>query len=163
MLLVQEHTINLDEPISQYLAKPLADYPRYADLNGDDRYQTLTLRILLSHTSGFPNWRAFEDDRKLRIHFEPGTRYAYSGEGIDLAQFVVETVTHKSIADLMDEKLFGPLSMGRTRMVWQSRFDDDFASGYDEYGRSLGPEKRTTPSTTVTRFTLPAMWRRSIS
>jgi hypothetical protein len=36
----------------------------------------LTLRILLSHTSGFPNWRAFEKDRKLRIHFDPGTRYA---------------------------------------------------------------------------------------
>jgi CubicO group peptidase (beta-lactamase class C family) len=145
MLLAQQRTIDVDKPILQYLPKPLSDYPRYADLKGDDRYKRLTLRILLSHTSGFPNWRAFEDDKKLRIHFEPGTRYAYSGEGIDLAQFVVETVTHKSITDLMDEKLFRPIGMNRTSMVWQSRFDGDFANGYDEYGRSLGPEKRTTP------------------
>ena len=145
MLLVQEHTLDLDTPINRYLPKPLPDYPRYSDLRGDDRYQRLTLRILLSHTSGFPNWRAFEDDRKLRIHFNPGTRYAYSGEGIELAQLVVETVTHKSIADLMEEKLFRPLHMNRTSMVWESRFDSDFANRYDEYAHSLGPEKRTNP------------------
>ncbi len=99
--------------------------------------------MLLSHTSGFPNWRAFEDDHKLKIHFEPGTRYAYSGEGIDLAQLVVETVTHESLAVLMEKELFGPLGMTRTSMVWEPRFENDFANGYDEYGRSLGPEKRT--------------------
>lgn len=145
MLLVEQHALNLDTPISQYLPKPLPEYPRYADLKGDERWQKLTLRILLSHTSGFPNWRAFEDDRKLRFHFDPGTRYAYSGEGIDLAQFVVETVTQQSLKDLMSEKLFGPVGMSRTSMVWESRFESDFANGYDEYGRSLGPEKRTSP------------------
>ncbi len=141
--LVHEHVLNLDKPIYQYLPKPLPEYPQYADLQGDDRDKQLTLRILLSHTSGFPNWRAFEDDRKLKIHFEPGTRYAYSGEGIVLAQLVVETVTGKSLQALMDEKLFRPLGMTRTSMVWEPRFEDDFANGYDEYGRSLGPEKRT--------------------
>jgi len=143
MGLVQEHILDLDKPIYQYLPKPLPGYPQYADLQGDDRYKRLTLRILLSHTSGFPNWRAFEDDRKLRIHFEPGTRYAYSGEGIVLAQLVVETVTGKSLQTLMDEKLFRPLGMTRTSMVWEPGFESDFANGYDEYSRSLGPEKRT--------------------
>ncbi len=144
MRLVQKRQIDLDKPVVQYLPKPLPDYPRYADLRGDDRYQKLTLRILLSHTSGFPNWRAFEDDRKLRIHFEPGTRYAYSGEGIDLAQLAVEAVTGKSLTVLMDENLFQPLHVTRTSMVWQPRFESDFANGYDEYGRSLGPEKRSS-------------------
>jgi CubicO group peptidase (beta-lactamase class C family) len=129
----------------QYLPKPLPEYPRYTDLQGDDRYRRLTLRILLSHTSGFPNWRAFEEDRKLKIHFEPRTRYAYSGEGIDLAQLIVETVTGRSVASLIDEKLCRPLHMTRSSMVWESRFEDDFANGYDEYGRSLGPEKRSAP------------------
>jgi CubicO group peptidase (beta-lactamase class C family) len=145
MLLVQEHVLDLDKPIVQYLPKPLPDYPRYADLRDDDRYKKLTLRILLSHTSGFANWRAFEDNRKLHIHFDPGTRYAYSGEGIDLAQLVVETVMHEPLTQLMSEKLFTPLAMSQTSMVWQPRFDSDFANGYDECGRSLGPEKRTTP------------------
>jgi CubicO group peptidase (beta-lactamase class C family) len=45
----------------------------------------------------------------------------------------------------MEQELFGPLGMSRTSMVWEPRFESDFANGYDEYGRSLGPEKRTTP------------------
>ena len=143
--LVRNGTLDLDKPIYQYLPKPLPDYSRYTDLQGDERYKKITLRRLLSHTSGFPNWRAFEEDHKLRIHFEPGTRYAYSGEGIDLAQLVVETVTGQSLTTLMKEKLFVPLGMSRSSMVWEARFENDFANGYDEYGRSLGPEKRTRP------------------
>jgi Beta-lactamase len=137
--------VDLDKPIHEYLPKPLPEYPRYADLRGDDRYKRLTLRILLSHTSGFPNWRAFEEDRKLKIHFEPRTRNAYSGEGIDLAQLIVETVTGRSVASLIEEKLYRPLHVTRSSMVWETRFEDDFANGYDEYGRSLGPEKRSVP------------------
>lgn len=145
MSLARDKVLDLDKPIAQYLPKPLPEYPRYADLQGDPRWQKLTLRILLSHTSGFPNWRAFEDDHKLHIHFDPGTRYAYSGEGIDLAQFVVEIVTGKSLTDLMQQHIFTPLHMTRTSMVWQSAFDSDFANGYDAYSRSLGPEKRARP------------------
>ena len=145
MRLVQAGVLDLDKPIYQYLPKPLPEYPGYADLRGDDRYKKFTLRILLSHTSGFPNFRAFEDDRKLKIHFEPGTRYAYSGEGINLAQLVVESVTAQSLSVLMQEHLYRPGGMTRTSMVWEPRFENDFANGYDEYGRSLGPERRTTP------------------
>jgi len=143
MRLVQDQVLDLDKPIHTYLSKPLPEYPRYADLQGDGRYKKLTLRVLLSHSSGFPNWRAFEEDRKLKIHFEPGSRYAYSGEGIALAQLVVETVTGQSVTALIDKTLCRPLQMTRTSMVWEQRFEDDFANGYDEYGRSLGPEKRT--------------------
>ena len=145
MRLDQQGRLNLDKPIYEYLPKPLPEYPRYTDLAGDERYKKITLRMLLSHTAGFPNWRAFEDDHKLKIHFEPGSRYAYSGEGIDLAQLVVETVTHQSLTTLMEEELFTPLGMNRTSMIWEARFESDFANGYDEYGRSLGPEKRTRP------------------
>jgi CubicO group peptidase (beta-lactamase class C family) len=145
MLLVQKGVLDLDIPIQQYLPKPLPEYEKYADLQGDDRYKKITLRILLSHTSGFPNFRWFEDDKKLKIHFEPSTRYAYSGEGYQLAQLVVETVTGKSLTALMEEDLFGPLGMTRTSMVWEPRFESDFANGYDEHGKSLGPQKRSKP------------------
>lgn len=145
MRLVEHRRLRLDKPIYEYLPKPLPEYPRYADLAEDPRYRKITLRMLLSHTAGFPNWRAIDDDRKLKIHFEPGSRYAYSGEGIDLAQFVVETVTHESLTTLMQTELFTPLGMSQTSMVWEPRFESDFANGYDEYGRSLGAEKRTRP------------------
>jgi CubicO group peptidase (beta-lactamase class C family) len=145
MQLAQKGVLDLDVPIQRYLPKPLPEYEKYADLQGDNRYKKLTLRILLSHTSGFPNWRWLEDDHKLKIHFEPGSRYAYSGEGIQLAQLVVETVTGKSLTPLMEEDLFGPLEMTRTSMVWEPRFESDFANGYDEHGKSLGPQKRSKP------------------
>jgi CubicO group peptidase (beta-lactamase class C family) len=143
MTLVDDGTIDLDTPIRRYLPKTLPEYPRYADLAGDPRWEKLTPRMLLSHTSGFANWRSFDDDRKLKFHFEPGTRYAYSGEGIDLLQFVVETATRAPLEELAQKRVFGPLGMTRTSYVWQARFDGNFANGYDEYGRSLGPEKRT--------------------
>jgi CubicO group peptidase (beta-lactamase class C family) len=145
MQLVQKGVLDLDVPIQRYLPKPLLEYEKYADLQGDDRYKNLTLRMLLSHTSGFANFRWFEDDKKLKIHFEPGTRYAYSGEGYQLAQLVVETVTGKSLTLLMEEDLFGPLGMTRSSMIWEPRFESDFANGYDEHGKSLGPQKRSKP------------------
>ncbi len=142
MDLVEQGVLDLDKPVYQYLPKPLPEYPRYADLAGDPRYKLITLRMCLDHTTGFPNWRAFTDDHKLNINFQPGSRFAYSGEGIDLAQFVVETVTKRSTNDLMREHLFGPDDMTRTTMLWEERFQSDFANGYDEYGHSLGPERR---------------------
>jgi CubicO group peptidase (beta-lactamase class C family) len=111
-------------------------------LADDQRYKQITMRMLLDHTSGFPNWRRFTDDKKLRIYFSPGSRFAYSGEGIALAQIVVETVTGKSVNELMNERVFQPLGMTRTGMVSEERFEDDYAIGYDEQGKSLGPELR---------------------
>lgn len=123
MELVGEGVLDLDKPVYQYLPKPLPEYPNYADLANDSRYKRITARMLLSHTSGFANWRWIEDDRKLRIHFEPGSRFAYSGEGIDLLQLVVETITKKSLDELMQERVFQPLGMTRTSMILQDRFD----------------------------------------
>ena len=143
MQLVAEHAIDLDTPISRYLGAPLASQPRYGDLAGDPRAELLTLRMLLSHTSGFPNWRSFTADKKLSISFTPGSRYAYSGEGILLAQIVVESATKKPVGELMRERIFDPLGMQRTSMVWEPRFESDFANGYDERGTSLGPQRRT--------------------
>jgi CubicO group peptidase (beta-lactamase class C family) len=141
MELVDDGVLDLDKPVYQYLPKPLPEYPKYADLANDPRYKRITARMLLSHTSGFANWRWMEDDRKLKIHFEPGSRYAYSGEGIDLLQLEVETITKKPLDALMQERVFQPLGMTRTSMVWQERFESDFANGYDEYGRSVGAHR----------------------
>jgi CubicO group peptidase (beta-lactamase class C family) len=142
MKLVDEKILDLDQPVYKYLPKPLSEYPKYKDLANDPRAKRITARMLLSHTSGFPNWRAFEDDRKLKIHFEPGSRYGYSGEGIVLLQLVVETMTKRPLEELMQQHVFQPFGMTRTSMVWENRFESDYANGYDEYGRSLGPERR---------------------
>jgi CubicO group peptidase (beta-lactamase class C family) len=142
MRLVDERILDLDKPVYEYLPIPLPEYPAYKDLADEVRYQRITARMLLSHTSGFPNWRWINEDRKLNISFEPGSKYAYSGEGIDLLQLVVETVTNKPLQDLMRTYVFEPFKMTRSGMVWESRFESDYANGYDEWGRSLGPERR---------------------
>lgn len=142
MQLVGEGKLDLDKPVRQYLPKPLPEYEAYRDLAGDERWRKITPRMLLSHTSGFPNWRWLNEDRKLRMHFEPGARYAYSGEGIALMQLVVEAVTGKGLEELMQERVFGPPGMTRTSMVTQERFTEDYANAYDEWGRSLGPQRR---------------------
>jgi CubicO group peptidase (beta-lactamase class C family) len=144
--LVEQGTLDLDRPVVGYLTRPLPEYGRYQDLASDARYAQITLRMLLDHTSGLPNWRWLTDDRKLRIYFTPGSRFAYSGEGIALAQQVVEAVTGQSVEDLMRDRIFRPLGMTRTSMIWQPRFEDDYANGYDENGKSLGPQRRTKPN-----------------
>jgi CubicO group peptidase (beta-lactamase class C family) len=73
MQLVHERVIELDKPVYEYLPKPLPAYPAYKDLTDDPRYKQITMRMLLDHTSGFPNWRRFADDKKLRIYFSPGS------------------------------------------------------------------------------------------
>jgi CubicO group peptidase (beta-lactamase class C family) len=145
MQLVDEGRIDLDKPIAQYLPKPLPQYPDYADLANDPRYLRITARMLLSHTAGFPNIRFSNDDRKLNINFEPGSQYAYSGEGIQLLQLVVETITNRPLEELMQERVFKPFGMTRTSMISQIRFENDLANGYDEWGRSWVHSNESAP------------------
>lgn len=144
MQLVEEGIIDLDKPVYEYLEKPLPEYEKYQDLNGDERYKLITTRMLLSHTAGFPNWRWLNSDEKLDIKFTPGSKYSYSGEGINLAQFVIEGITKKSIGQMMQERVFTPLGMSHTSMTWQNRFEDNYAIGYDEMEKPLGHKKRTS-------------------
>ena len=138
--LVDEGRLDLDAPIARYLSRPLPEYPAYADLASDPRWRSLTTRMLLNHTSGFPNWRWLVSDHKLGFHFDPGTRYAYSGEGIALLQLVVGEITHAPLDSLMDARLFQPLGMSRTTMTWRSDLDVGEVDGFDEYGRRIAHE-----------------------
>ena len=156
MQLVQEHVLDLDRPVYQYMGKALPEFKNYTDLAGDERYKKIAARMLLSHTSGFPNWRWFTDDKKLHINFEPGSRFAYSGEGIDLLHLVVEIVTNRDLEDLMRERVFRPLGMNRSSMIWQASFESNFANGYDEEEKSLGPQRRKRPGAAGSLLTTPA-------
>ena len=118
MKLVEEKIISLDKPLQDYLPKPVYEYGKgtswnqdYTSLKEDDLYKKITARHCLSHSSGFANWRWYEPDQKLHVHFEPGSEFSYSGEGLCYLQFVIEKITGRSLNELMQEKLFGPLGM----------------------------------------------------
>ena len=118
MKLVEEKVIELDKPLQDYLPQPVYEYGKgtswnqdYTDLKEDSLYKKITARMCLSHTTGFSNWRWDEPDQKLRVRFQPGTAYSYSGEGMCYLQFVLEKLTGKLLESLMKEKIFHPLHM----------------------------------------------------
>jgi len=145
MQLVDEGTVDLDRSIANYLPKPLPEYPFYEALKGDDRWRKLTPRILLSHTSGLANFAFLEPDQKMRLHFDPGTRYAYSGEGIILMQFVLETGLGLDVGREMQRRVFDRFGMTRTSMMWRADFPENLADGYGIDGKFAPHDRRSRP------------------
>jgi CubicO group peptidase (beta-lactamase class C family) len=129
--LVDEGRLDLDRPVHTYLPNALPTDAAYEELASDERYRRNTARMLLSHTAGFPNLRILNRG-KVNINFEPGSRYAYSGEGLRLLQQVIEAITGMPTRDLMRQRIFDRFGMRRTSMVWEPAFESDFAYGYDE-------------------------------
>jgi CubicO group peptidase (beta-lactamase class C family) len=143
MLLAEEDIIDLDRPLHQYLSKPLPDYAAYADLAGDERWKQITARMVLSHSTGFPNYGWLTEDSKLTFLFEPGSRFSYSGAGIQLLQMVVEEITGQDLQQLAQERAFKPLGMSRSSYVWQPAYEDNHALPHDEFGRPNRLSRRT--------------------
>jgi len=140
MVLAEEGVIDLDKPLQGYLEKPLPEYSKYGDLSGDSRHSSITARMVLSHTTGLPNLRAFNKGR-LNLLFEPGRRFSYSGEAIDLLQMVVEQITKKDLETLARERIFTPFGMARTSYVWREEFAKNVALPHNEYEWPDDPQR----------------------
>lgn len=140
--LVVEGVIDLDKPLQDYLDKPLPDFKfekewrGYKNLANDKRYENITARMCLSHTTGFPNWRwmtkenDFYREGKIRFLIDPGIRYSYSGEGIQLLQFVIEQITTNGLEELAQQNIFQPLQMDMTSYVWRKKFENQYCNGH---------------------------------
>jgi CubicO group peptidase (beta-lactamase class C family) len=135
MQLVERKEFNLDQPVASQLDKPLNEYEAYKDsaseIVHDPAWPTVTPRMLLSHSSGLLNFAFMEPDKKMHLHFKPGTQFSYSGEGINLVQFVVEQKMHKPLDQLMQDAIFTPLGMTRTGIIYRAEFEADVADRYD--------------------------------
>jgi CubicO group peptidase (beta-lactamase class C family) len=169
LMLVQQNVLNLDRPLYKYLDKPLPQYPRYTDLATDDRWKLLTARMCLNHTTGFANWRfldgrsgKYDRNGKLTFYFTPGSKFAYSGEGYALLQMVVEKITGKDLEQLAVKNVFQPIGMNRTSYVWQQRFENNYAVGYNENSQPLEKNKRDTPGAAVSMETTLADYAKFI-
>ncbi len=128
---------NLDEPISNYWMDP--------DIVNDPRAKKLTTRIILSHQTGFPNWRWMKENKKLSFDFEPGTKYQYSGEGMEYLRKALEIKFKKSLDQLAKELIFQPLQMNDTNYIWDQNTDEKrFAIGYDKNEKPYEILKNTT-------------------
>jgi len=146
VLLAEDGLIDLDRPIHEYLGKPIPEYDNYSDLAGDDRWREITGRMVLSHSSGFPNWRFLTEEQRLGFIFDPGTRFSYSGEGIQLLQMVVEEIVGKDLESLATEKVFGPIGMSDSSFVWQPSYEHVFALPHNEFGWAGNTKRRSIPA-----------------
>ncbi|MFN8579680.1 MAG: serine hydrolase domain-containing protein, partial [Gemmatimonadaceae bacterium] len=146
MQLVDEGRLNLDASIATLLPRPLPEYDDYHDLADDPRWKALTMRILLTHSSGFANFRWLEDDGKLRFHHDPGTRYGYSGEGFYIAQLVLEEALHLDVGREMQTRIFDRFGMSRTSMQWRPDFATNLADGFRIDGTPEPHDERSSVS-----------------
>lgn len=134
--------LSLDEPLSDHWIDP--------DIESDPRHRKLTLRLALSHQTGFKNWR-YETEGVLRFETDPGTQFGYSGEGYEYALRFAERKLGRSWASLASEQVLAPTGMTNTAYTEQPWFADRMAIPYDSNGdegdgKYLEPSIQESPS-----------------
>jgi CubicO group peptidase (beta-lactamase class C family) len=135
------------------LDTPLTTYTSDRILLGDSRLERITARHVLSHTSGVQNWRSDADP--LRIHFNPGEKWLYSGEGYSYLQSVVTHLTGhtdpnacaiyeagvrvcaSNIADYMKARILLPFGMSSSEYVWNPSLARRSAVPHDASGKAM--------------------------
>jgi CubicO group peptidase (beta-lactamase class C family) len=132
--LVEEGLFDLDTPLSTYF--------EYQDLIEESNYKLVTARMILSHTSGLPNWRKGE----LKFQYNPGERFRYSGEGFVWLQKVTEHLKEKSLEELAQEYVFHPLGMKRSSFVYLEEFDDNHSLSFKKNGKQIAKSKIKNPN-----------------
>jgi len=132
--LIDKGLLDLDEALYKYWIDP--------DIKNDKRYKKLTPKIVLTHQTGFPNWRYMTEDNKLSFQFDPETKYQYSGEGFEYLRKAIEKKLGKSIEALAKELLFDPLEMSDTHFWWDSKIEESrYAQNFDINGQKLEQKK----------------------
>ncbi len=126
------------------LDTPLADYAPN-DVKGDPRAATVTVRDVLSQSSGLPNWGSWITP--VKTYFPPGSQFSYSGEGFVWLQRVVVAATGERLEDVMDRLVFDPLQMKQTSYVWRADFEENHAIAHE----GLKPREKARP-------TEPRLW-----
>lgn len=140
MKLWESGVIELDAPLTRYAGDRF--------LEGDPRLDLITARHVLSHTSGFQNWRSSQEP--LRIHFTPGERYQYSGEGYNYLQTVVTRLLGQPFEGYMKDRLFAPLGMASSGYVWNDTFGRRMARPHD--GRNNAIDNQRSSTDAVARY-----------
>ncbi len=162
MKLVEDGVLDLDTPLESYLPKKIYEYQpltrwhdNFSELKDDPFYHKITARMCLNHTSGFPNWRWFEADKLLKVKFEPGIKYMYSGEGMVYLQVVIEKLTGKNLEHWAQELIFEPLHMNNSSYKWQDDYAKDFALGHNTKGKLYPNDTDNEPRSASTLETTP--------
>ena len=124
--LVDQGKLDLDKPLNSYLGN---NY----DAGNDDRINKITMRHVLSHSAGFPNWRP-QESAILPINFNPGEKFSYSGEGFVYLSKVMEKITGLTFNDYITQAVFIPLKMTQSSFEWKADFKERQVYRHDWLG-----------------------------
>jgi CubicO group peptidase (beta-lactamase class C family) len=123
--MVERGQLDLDTPLTEYTAKPYIS---------DPKIKLITARMVLSHTTGFPNWSG---DEPLKINFPPGARFSYSGEGYLYLQKVVEEITQQPLSEYLRYSILVPLEMNSSSLIWLPNYESTASYGHDRQGKPV--------------------------
>lgn len=144
--LVDKGEFSIDQPVASQLGAPLDSFEAYkvtgTEIVKDPRWLKVTPRQLLSHSSGLLNFAFLEPDKKLHLHFTPGERFQYSGEGINLVQFLIEQKKGKPLEELMRTAFFEPLGMSATGLIYRKEWEEIAADRFDKDGKFRAKTRR---------------------
>ncbi|ACV26659.1 serine hydrolase [Kangiella koreensis] len=144
--LVGEGKLELDEPLHPYWVDP--------DLVDDNRHKLLTVRHVLTHQTGFDNWRWMNTEKTLKFNFTPGTQHQYSGEGFEYLRKALESKFDTTIEELAQQYLFTPAGMTDTHFWWDDSVDEErYAYNHDENGQQIKLEKYYTANAAANLLT----------
>ena len=131
--LVSSGKWNLDEPLANYWVDP--------DVQNDPRHKQLTTRQVLTHQTGFPNWRT----NKLEFMTDPGAKVSYSGEGFEYLRRALEKKFNEPLERLAQKHLFTPYGMKDTRFYWDASMDESrFAVAHNKDGKPYDIHKNSS-------------------
>jgi CubicO group peptidase (beta-lactamase class C family) len=150
--LADSGALSLDDPIRRWLPE------------GPSRWDSVTVRHLLTHTSGIPDYtdsvvdlrREYTEDELVRVaaalppSFAPGRRWSYSNTGYVLLGAIVRRVTGRFYGDLLHERIFLPLGMRTARIISEADIVPHRSDGYRMVGDSVKHQEWVSPSLNTT-------------
>ncbi len=120
--LCERGQLDLDTPLTEYTERPYIK---------DPRLKRITARIVLCHTTGFPNWSG---NAPVWIEAKPGSRFGYSGEGYLYLQRVVEQITKQPLSNYIRYNCLVPLGMNNSSYIWEKEYQRSATDGHDRSG-----------------------------
>ena len=148
MMLVEDGKLKLEDKLGKYLP------------GSPDAWKDITIRHLLTHTSGVKNYgplqlnfrKDYTDDElvqlagKLPLDFPPGEKWNYSNTGYVLLGIIIKNATGKFYGDLLKERIFGLLGMETARIISEADVIPNRAAGYRVVAGNLRNQEYVSPS-----------------
>lgn len=160
---VSRGELDLDTPLFEYAPENYIKTKFLGPGFDDDRYKKITARMVLNHSTGFPNWR---EDNTISINFEPGQKFTYSAEAYYYLQTIMERISDLKLTELIRREVFEPLGMKKSSYLWQPEFENNSAYRHDmmveskglrRHQRALGPASLQTTAYDYARFLIAVM------